>query len=90
MAQRTLRIAPDLLVQILKGMDSDPRRRWLRVVRDPIPDDAKIVSVRYSPYYADTVDVLLESDAWPELGPGHRIEPQLAVDYEDARVFAGD
>ena len=53
--------------------------QYYHVSKDPIPDDARVLSVRYSPYRSETVEVLLESKSWPDADPGTRVEPHISA-----------
>jgi len=88
MARRILRIDPELLVSILSGFDQVGVPRKFVVTQDPIPADAKILSVRYSPYYTDTIDVALESSQWPEVDDGTSITPRLSAIYDERPIIS--
>lgn len=67
MSRRRLDLSVDLLVNFLKPFQSD----GLYVMKkggESLPANARIVSVRYSPYREDTVEVTLESSSWPKEG----------------------
>ena len=60
--RRILEFNGELLVNLLKDMSEGGRR--LEVVKDPLPADARIVSVGYSMYRPSTIEIVLESDQW--------------------------
>ncbi len=89
MGQRLLEIDPTLIVELLKGMHYGPNR-FYQVTQNPIPQDAVIRSISYSPYKTDSVEVLLESESWEGNNPRTIINPQLkVVEQVDSVTVAG-
>ena len=78
MGTRILRISAEILVQLLQGLSVEEGQRFAFRVGNPLPADAKIVSVRYSLYYTDTVDVTLESSEWDTAMDGTVVIPILS------------
>lgn len=74
--QRLLMVSADLLVDILKGLQ-DGKPRAFEVVSEPLPDDTKIVSVRSSLYWPNTVEIVLESASFTPAEERTRISPVL-------------
>ena len=75
MAQRLLRITAELFVQsFMRPVLTDGPPRLIQVIADPVPADAKVLSVRSSLYWSDTVEIVLESDEWPEVVGPHQNE----------------
>ena len=78
MARRLLLVSPDFLVSLIDGMTDGPPR-WFKVTDDPIPSDARIISVCMSQYWSYTVEIELESPQWEEAGPRAQVRPQFAT-----------
>lgn len=81
MVQRTLRVTPELMIDFLRAFEAGPPRRFV-VEADPIPADAKIISVRYSPYYANTIEIVLQSSAWAEAQANDPVLPYFRVIHD--------
>ena len=78
MGQRLLKLSTVLLMDVLKGLGEGPPR-YFQVVKDAIPLDAKMVECSTSPYWPDTIDVVLESAAWQTEEPLAEIWPTLTT-----------
>ena len=75
MGQRLLEVSADLITAIL--MPWQKPTRTFEVSSDPIPGDAKIVSIRQSQYRTDVVEIVLSSPSWSDEPPRTRISPRL-------------
>ena len=64
--QRILVVSADILVEMCKTPpESEPTFRLLRVVKNALPDDAKIVAIRSANLGMDnSIAVVLESASW--------------------------
>lgn len=78
MGQRLLEINVKVMLSVLSGLGSGPGR-YFTVDRDHVPEDATVVSLRPSPYWPDTVEVLLESSSWAPAAPRTRLETRLTL-----------
>jgi hypothetical protein len=73
MGRRVLRISAELVADWCKAF-TGPTYHF-RVVKDALPADARVVSVTGSPGRPNTVEVVLESAAWPAAGDGAEVRP---------------
>ena len=85
MGQRLLEVSIDLLVSILQGLADGPPRSF-QIESDPIPADAKILSVYYSPYRTNTVEIVLQSKEWTDEPPRTKINPVVKTVYAPSNV----
>ena len=82
MGQRLLQISAELLVEFLRGLRDGPPR-YFSVTENPIPADAKILSVRSSQYWPNIVEIELESAAWEPAEPRTKIVPAVTTVFSE-------
>jgi hypothetical protein len=78
MGERVLEVAAWFIADLLQVVTDSPPRR-LVVIRATIPAKHRIISVCQSPYWPNTVELLIESEEWDPAPPRTKISPQVAV-----------
>lgn len=73
MGRRVMRLSADLFADWCKAF-TGPAYHF-RAVRDALPADARVVGVANSPYYANAVELTLESAAWAAADDGAEVRP---------------
>ena len=74
----TLEATADLLIQMCKNR---PDGWWWRLKENPLPDDARLIDVRYD-HDKRTMVMVLESEAWPEIDEGSLMSPAPTPIFE--------
>jgi hypothetical protein len=78
MRRKILQVSPELLFELLKGMDG---KRTFKITG--IPADAKVIKATLAYFDRDLIGLMLESEDFPMTAPG---EPYPIFDHNEIKV----
>jgi hypothetical protein len=79
MGQRLLEVNAQFISGLLMGFTETVAPRYFEVTANPVPPDAKIVSITQSQYRSDNVEIVLSSPSWSDEPPRTRLNPFMQV-----------